>query len=51
MVEADREAIERAAIPFEYEIENVSQRVVRLIQGTAGEISHRWDGIIKLQGQ
>jgi UDP-N-acetylglucosamine 2-epimerase (non-hydrolysing) len=51
MVEADRDAIERAAIPFEYEIENVSQRVVRLIQGTAGEISHRWDGIIKLQGQ
>lgn len=31
-------------IPVEYEIENVSQRVVKLIAGTA-KLSHIWDGI------
>ena len=31
-------------IPEEYEIENVSQRVVKLIVGTA-KLSHVWDGI------
>ena len=31
-------------IPAEYEIENVSQRVVKLIVGTA-KLSHIWDGI------
>jgi len=31
-------------IPAEYEIQNVSQRVVKLIIGTA-KLSHRWDGI------
>jgi UDP-N-acetyl-L-fucosamine synthase len=31
-------------IPFEYEIENVSSRVLKLIIGTA-KLSHIWDGI------
>ena len=31
-------------IPAEYEIENISQRVVKLIVGTA-KLSHLWDGI------
>ena len=31
-------------IPFEYEIENVSSRVLKLIIGTA-KLSHLWDGI------
>ena len=31
-------------IPAEYEIENVSQRVVKLIIGTA-KLSNMWDGI------
>lgn len=33
-------------IPQEYEIENVSHRVVKLILGTA-KLSHLWDGIIQ----
>jgi UDP-N-acetylglucosamine 2-epimerase (non-hydrolysing) len=32
-------------IPAEYEIENVSERVVKLIVGTA-KLSHIWDGIL-----
>ena len=34
----------RHSIPAEYEIENVSQRVVKLIIGTA-KLSNKWDGI------
>ncbi len=34
----------RQSIPMEYEIENVSQRVVKLIIGTA-KLSNMWDGI------
>lgn len=33
-------------IPYEYTINNTSQRVVKLILGTA-KLSHLWDGIIK----
>jgi UDP-N-acetyl-L-fucosamine synthase len=33
-------------VPADYEIENVSQRVVKLIIGTA-RLSHRWDNIVK----
>ena len=32
-------------IPAEYDVENVSERVVKLIIGTA-KLSHIWDGIL-----
>ena len=35
----------RAPPPAEYLIDNVSQRVLNLIIGTAG-LSNRWDGIV-----
>lgn len=40
----EKESIKRHSIPAEYEICNVSQRVVKLILGTA-KLSHLWDGI------
>ena len=45
MVTAERESIKKHPIPPEYEIMNVSQRVVKLIIGTT-KLSHLWDGII-----
>ena len=44
LVTKEFDAIKDNPIPTEYEIENVSQRVVRLILGTA-KLSHIWDGI------
>ena len=40
----EKESIKRHSIPAEYEICNVSQRVVKLILGTA-KLSHLWDGV------
>lgn len=42
----EREAIKNHQIPFEYEINNTADRVVKLIIGTA-KLSHLWSGIIK----
>jgi UDP-N-acetylglucosamine 2-epimerase (non-hydrolysing) len=36
----------RPSVPADYEIENVSLRVVKLIMGTA-RLSHQWDNIIR----
>ena len=44
LVTKEFDAIRDNPIPTEYAIENVSQRVVRLILGTA-KLSHIWDGI------
>jgi UDP-N-acetylglucosamine 2-epimerase (non-hydrolysing) len=44
LVTKEFDAIKANPIPAEYEIENVSQRVVRLILGTT-KLSHIWDGI------
>ena len=38
-------ALIKPRIPPEYEVENVSERVVKLIIGTA-KLSHLWDGIV-----
>lgn len=46
MVTQERESIKKYSIPVEYEIENLSQRVVKLIIGTS-KLSHLWDGIVK----
>lgn len=43
---ADRQSLARYIIPNEYTVENFSQRVVKLIIGTA-KLIHKWDGIIK----
>ncbi|MDL1979171.1 MAG: UDP-N-acetylglucosamine 2-epimerase (non-hydrolyzing) [Deltaproteobacteria bacterium] len=40
----EKGSLRKYPIPEEYEIENVSQRVVKLIVGTA-KLSHVWDGI------
>ena len=44
MVTEEKDALVKYPIPVEYEIENVSQRVVKLIIGTA-KLSNMWDGI------
>lgn len=44
LLTADRGALGRARPPFEYEIQNTSDRVLKIIMGTA-RLSHRWDGI------
>ena len=36
----------KSPCPVDYQVENTSQRVVRLILGTAG-LAHRWQGIEK----
>lgn len=41
---AEKESLSKHSIPREYEVENVSQRVVKLIIGTA-KLSHIWDNI------
>ena len=42
----ERDALKDMRIPPEYEVDNCSSRVVRLILGTTG-LSHLWDGIRK----
>lgn len=44
LVTADRAALARARPPAEYDIRNTSDRVLKIILGTA-RLSHRWDGI------
>jgi len=44
MVTKERAFLEKYSIPAGYEVKNVSQRVVKLIIGTA-KLSHLWDGI------
>ena len=44
VVTEEKESQANHPIPAEYEIENVSQRVVKLIIGTA-KLSNQWDGI------
>lgn len=44
VVTEEKESQRKHPIPMEYDIENVSQRVVKLIVGTA-KLSHMWDGI------
>ena len=44
VVTEEKESQRKHPIPAEYEIENVSQRVVKLIIGTA-KLSNMWDGI------
>jgi UDP-N-acetylglucosamine 2-epimerase (non-hydrolysing) len=44
VVTEEKESQLKHPIPAEYEIENVSQRVVKLIIGTA-KLSNMWDGI------
>lgn len=46
LVTEERESLTRHPIPVEYTIENTSQRVVKLIIGTA-KLAHKWDGIDK----
>ena len=41
----EKTSLHNQSIPAEYEIENVSQRVVKLIIGTA-KLSNMWDGIL-----
>ena len=45
-----RQFAENAPIdcPVDYRVENTSQRVVRLILGTA-KLAHRWQGILDLE--
>lgn len=45
LVTQEHLSLRRHPIPTDYAIENVSQRVVKLIIGTA-KLSHLWDGII-----
>jgi UDP-N-acetylglucosamine 2-epimerase (non-hydrolysing) len=45
LVTASRDADRQQLIPEEYQITNTSQRVVKLILGTA-RLGHVWDGII-----
>ncbi|MCL0082939.1 hypothetical protein M1N77_00185 [Thermodesulfovibrionales bacterium] len=44
MVIEEKSARNKRSIPAGYEVEDVSQRVVKLIMGTA-KLSHLWDGI------
>ncbi|MEA1947159.1 MAG: UDP-N-acetylglucosamine 2-epimerase (non-hydrolyzing), partial [Thermodesulfobacteriota bacterium] len=44
MVTKEKASLSKHSIPAEYEVENVSQRVVKLIIGTA-KLSHLWDSI------
>jgi UDP-N-acetylglucosamine 2-epimerase (non-hydrolysing) len=44
IVTKEKTSLQGCPIPPEYEVENVSQRVVKLIIGTA-KLSHIWDGI------
>jgi len=44
MVTEEKASLSKQPIPIEYEVENVSQRVVKLIIGTA-KLSHIWEGI------
>jgi len=44
MVTKEKTSLSKHSIPAEYEVENVSQRVVKLIIGTA-KLSHLWDSI------
>jgi len=46
VVTEERESTAKNPIPTEYDIVNVSQRVVKLIIGTT-KLVHLWDGIIK----
>ncbi len=46
LVTEERENLKLHPIPAEYTIENTSQRVVKLIIGTA-KLAHRWDGVDK----
>ena len=36
----------KPSIPYEYTIENTSERVIKLIIGTSN-LAHLWDGIVK----
>ena len=45
MVTEEKASLSKNSIPAEYEVENVSERVVKLIIGTA-KLSHIWDGIL-----
>lgn len=45
VVTKEKTSLHKHAIPAEYEIENVSLRVVKLIMGTA-KLSHLWDSIL-----
>jgi len=45
MITREWELAQKRRIPFEYEIDDVSQRVVKLMIGTA-KLSHLWDGIV-----
>jgi len=45
VVTKEKISLHKHAIPAEYEIENVSLRVVKLIMGTA-KLSHLWDSIL-----
>lgn len=44
LVTNEKKSLRESPIPAEYGVENVSQRVVKLIIGTA-KLSHIWDGI------
>ena len=44
VVRGERSSLGQQPIPEAYEVENVSQRVVKLIIGTA-KMSNQWDGI------
>jgi UDP-N-acetyl-L-fucosamine synthase len=44
-VTAERDAARNQAVASEYQINNTSHRVVKLILGTA-RLAHRWDGIV-----
>jgi len=44
MVVKEKSIQNKRSIPAEYEVEDVSRRVVKLIVGTA-KLSHLWDGI------
>lgn len=44
LVTAERDGLSKSRIPAEYEIKNTSERVVKLIIGTA-KLSHLWDRI------
>jgi UDP-N-acetylglucosamine 2-epimerase (non-hydrolysing) len=44
LVTNEKKSLRESPIPAEYGVENVSQRVVKLITGTA-KLSHIWDGI------
>lgn len=45
VVTEERESMAKNPIPADYDIVNVSQRVVKLIIGTA-KLAHLWDGIV-----